>query len=90
MDYNESFIANVQIAILLIRWYAVGDPDLQIKGLGGGHPDPEIRSGQSPKKFFSALLASVWSKNKGTAPLGPFPGSASGMFCSMTTKFALM
>ena len=35
---------------------------------GPGHPDPEIRGGgQSPKKFFSALRASVWSKNKGRA-----------------------
>ena len=31
-----------------------------------GHPDPEIRGegGWSPKKYFSALQASVWSKNK--------------------------
>ena len=32
------------------------DPDLQIRGggwgLGGGHPDPEIRGGQPQKKFF--------------------------------------
>ena len=33
-------------------------------GGGDGHPDPEIRRG-SPKKFFSAHRASVWSKNKG-------------------------
>ena len=73
MNYNESFIANTQIAILLIRRYAMGDPDLQIKGGGGSsHPDPEIRSGQSPKKFFSVLWASVWSKNKGGAP-PPWP-----------------
>ena len=33
---------------------------------GGGHPDPEMRGGgQSPKTFFSAPLALVWSKNKG-------------------------
>ena len=46
---------------------------------GNGHPDPEIRGGgvRSPKKTFSALRASVWSKNKGEAgPPGPFPRSA--------------
>ena len=49
---------------------------------GGGHPDPEIRGGgrgraSSPKKNFSALRASFWSKNKGgQGPPGPFPGSA--------------
>ena len=50
--------------------YAVADPDLQIRGRGGGsHPDPEIRGGGSglKKKFFSALRASVWSKTKGEA-----------------------
>ena len=35
------------------------------KGGGDGYPDPEIRwEGRSQKKFFSALKASVWSKNK--------------------------
>ena len=45
----------------------VADPDLQMGGGGGnGHPDPEIRrAGRSPKKKFSAIRASVWSKNKG-------------------------
>ena len=54
------------------------DPDLQIRGGGGaGHLDPEIRGSSSPKKFFPALWASVWSKNKrGAAPPGPLPGSA--------------
>ena len=33
--------------------------------MGGGHLDPEIRGARSQKKFFSALRASVWSKNKG-------------------------
>ena len=49
------------------------DPDLEIRGGGW--------AGRSPKKLFSALRASVWSKNKGggwgRAP-GPFPGSATG------------
>ena len=30
---------------------AVVDPDLQIRGRGGGHPDPEIKGG-SGLKFF--------------------------------------
>ena len=41
--------------------------------------DLEIREGggASPKKMFSALRVSVWSKNKGGAgPPGPSPGSA--------------
>ena len=52
----------------------MADPDLQIRGEGGGHLDPEIRGRPGLKKYiFSALRASVWSKNKGG---GPFPGSA--------------
>ena len=48
-------------------------------GGGRGHPDPEISRGQSQKKIFSALLASVWSTNKGVGPgpPGPSPESAS-------------
>ena len=55
----------------------MADPDLQIREVGGGggegHPDPEIRGAQSLKNFFSALRASVWSKNKrgGGSPLDP-------------------
>ena len=57
--------------------HTVADPDLQIRGGGGGkggHPDPEIRGegGWSPKKFFSALQASVWSKNKGGGGRAPW------------------
>ena len=40
----------------------VPDPDLEIRGRGAG---------RSPKKLFSALHASVWSKNKGDT--GPRP-----------------
>ena len=46
-------------------------------GGGGVHPRLEIREGgggRPPKKFFSALRASFWSKNKGGP--GPSPGSA--------------
>ena len=44
----------------------MADPELQIRGggRGGGHPDPEISGGWSPKNFFAALRASVWSTNK--------------------------
>ena len=41
-------------------------------GGGGGHADPEIRAGRSYRKKFSALRASVWSKNKGGGS-GPLP-----------------
>ena len=50
---------------------AVPDPDIKIKGGGGGragHQDPQIRRGKVSTKFFSALQASVWSKNKGGRP----------------------
>ena len=30
----------------------MADPDLQIRGGGGGHPDPEIRGGAGLQKFF--------------------------------------
>ena len=55
-------------------YVAVADPDLQIrKGWGGGHPDPEIRGrGPVSKIFFTALRASVWSKNK-VGGGGPLP-----------------
>ena len=45
---------------------------------GGGHPDPGIKGGGGglEKKFFSALWASVWSKNKG----GFSPGSPTDLF----------
>ena len=48
---------------------------------GGGHLDPEIRGARSQKKFFSALRASFWSKNKGGAgPRASPPGSATDAF----------
>ena len=50
----------------------MADPDLQIRGEGwggggDGHPDPDV-GGPGLKNFFSALWASVWSKNKGETP----------------------
>ena len=63
----------------------MADPDLQIKGKGGGrvgggwgegggHPDPEIRGAgggrrRSQKDFFLALWASVWSNPSLDPPL---------------------
>ena len=59
---------------------AVLDLDLEVRG------DPSSRSldggrwgGGTSKKFFSALRASLWFKNRGGGqggPPGPFPGSA--------------
>ena len=43
------------------------------------------KAARSPKEFFSALWASLWSKNKGgggAGSLGPTPGSATGFRCS--------
>ena len=56
----------------------MADPDLQIRGWreGGVHPDPEIAGGGVVSKtFFSALQASVRSKNKvgGAGSPGPLP-----------------
>ena len=69
------------------------DPDFQIRG-GGGHLDPEIRGAQSPKKFFLALRASFWSKNKGGAghsgpPLNP-PLSAVALVTVVCVVLALI
>ena len=55
---------------------SVADPDLQISGEGSGHPNFEIRGGGGgfKKTNFSALRASVWSKNKrGPGPPGFLP-----------------
>ena len=42
----------------------MADPDLQIRQ-GPSDPDLEIGRVAVTKKIFSALWASVWSKNKG-------------------------
>ena len=54
---------------------AVADPDLQIRGPPSSRPRHKGWGGGEAvsKKTFSALLASVWSKNKGGAPPGPLP-----------------
>ena len=54
----------------------MADPDLQITWIRGGpgHLNPAIRGGGGggavSKRFFSALQASVWSKNKDGAISG--------------------
>ena len=53
--------------------YPVADLDLQIRGGGGGL-----------KNFFSALRASVWSKNGGAGPPGPSSGSATDISFLLT------
>ena len=53
------------------------DPDLEIRGRGAGSVS---------KNFFSALWASVWSKNKrGVGPLGPSLGSATDYCLTYTS-----
>ena len=60
----------------------MADPYLQIRGLAerGAHPDPETRGG-SLKKNFSALRASISSKNKGGGGGG---GGGGGAFSSQS------
>ena len=52
----------------------VPDPLDKAGGWGGGGGV----GGWFPKTFFSALQASVSSKNKGAGSPGPFPGSTAG------------
>ena len=65
------------------------DLDIEIKGGGGGGGEQSSRpldnegGGRSPKKIFSALWDSVWSKNKGgrgAGPLGASPGFATELY----------
>ena len=72
----EAIVFTIKILVFLTfvlqRHFSVADPDLQIRVEGGevqgGHSDPEKRGGSVTKNFFSALRASVWSKNKGGLP----------------------
>ena len=75
----------IEILDCLLQWNHSDRSRPSDKGEGGGesgHPDPEIRGEEQDQKFFSALRASVWSKNKwagGRPPPGPpcrFPGFA--------------
>ena len=61
---------------------ASADPDLQIRGGGGGsgHPDPEIIGvGRSKKNFFRPLGPQFGPKIRGADPPGPSPGSATDL-----------
>ena len=52
----------------------------------GGHPEPEMEGwSQKHVQFFSALWASVWSKNKG----GPGPPGSTRVYASKTFGFHL-
>ena len=51
MELNNRSLKVIKFCLI-----AVPDPDLEIRG-AGGHG--------LPRNFFSALRASVWSKNKG-------------------------
>ena len=54
---------------------AVADPDLEIRGPRSSRPRHKgcVVGGGGLKNKFSALLASVWSKNKEGATPGPLP-----------------
>ena len=56
-------------------------PDREIaSGVGGGHPDPEIREVPGLERIFSPLQASVWSKNKKGPSLGSTTDNTSHSF----------
>ena len=62
------------LVLLHLRLYPVANPDLQIRG-GGAVIQTLREGGGGSKTLFSALRASVWSKNKG----GPgYPGPSHG------------
>ena len=50
---------------------SVPHPDLEIRGGGGGHPDPEICRGQSPKHFFRPFGPQFGLKMRGAPGLSP-------------------
>ena len=59
----------------------VPDPDLEIRWGGDCLSRPLDKGGWSPPQIFSALRASLWSKNKGEPGLpGRSPGSATVCF----------
>ena len=45
---------NTWMIMIVAVLVTLADPDLQMRGRGGGHPDPEIRGGEavSQKNFF--------------------------------------
>ena len=86
---NATVKQNMTLNYVLLRvfltrlMYSGGSrPSDRGEGVGGGHPDPEIRGGGGAvsKNVFSALRVSVRSTNKGggggAGPPRPSPGSA--------------
>ena len=74
---------NGNITFCFSAFSGVADPDLQ-KRRRPNHPDPEISGGCGRgfgglQIFFSALLASFSSKNRGRPP-GPSPGSVTARY----------
>ena len=54
-----------------VDYFTVADPDLPMRegGVGGGHPDPEIRWGDPvSKKFFRPFASHFGRKIRGRAP----------------------
>ena len=62
----------VSVALAL---FPVADPDLQIRGGGGGEkPNPEIRGGaRSKKHFFRPFRPQFGLKIRGARASGPLP-----------------
>ena len=58
---------------------SVPDPDLEIRGGGGG--------GRCPKKIFRPFGPQYGIKIRGAGPPGPSPGSATGLFVSLLLFF---
>ena len=66
---------NTWMIMIVAVLVTLADPDLQMRGRGGASRPWDKGGGgkQSLKKFFSALPASVWSKDRGGRPPGPLP-----------------
>ena len=76
LDFGSTIV--FLLAVESDRFASVADPDLPIKGggggLGGGHPDLEIRGeGQSPKNFFPPFGPQFGLKMGGCGPPGTLP-----------------
>ena len=59
----------------MMMFVTVSDPDFEIRGRRSYRPLDKGRGDWSPQISFSALRASVWSKNRGGrgGPAGPLP-----------------
>ena len=67
----EIWLILIKSEVLIMT--AVADPDFQLRGPRSSRPRHKSGGGRSQKKRFTALLPSVWSKNKGGASPGPLP-----------------